>query len=156
MKDRMSKPFLATRAGEGQGQVSNDGRLVAYTSDQSGRAEVYVRTFPEGEGPWQVTRGGAVEPRWRGDDKELFFRAANNRPPYVVEVFRDPVFRVGLPQVFFGGEVSFLGAGGMARNPRWAPTPDGKRIVGVVQKTEEASSPLTVVTHWQSAAAQSR
>ncbi|HME99829.1 MAG TPA: hypothetical protein VKK06_08100 [Terriglobia bacterium] len=151
VKDRKSKPFLATKASEGQGQISNDGRFVAYTSDQSGRAEIYVRTFPDGEGPWQVSRGGGVEPRWRGDDKELFFRVLNNRPPAAVDVFRDPIFRVGPPQMWFNSTelASFLGAGGVTRNPRWAPTPDGKRIIAVMQENQEILSPLTVVTHWQ-------
>jgi hypothetical protein len=56
-----------------------DGRLVAYVSDESGGKEVYVASFPGPGGRWQVSQNGGTEPRWRGDAKELFFFAPDNR-----------------------------------------------------------------------------
>jgi Tol biopolymer transport system component len=67
-----SVPFLATKA-ETNGQISPDGRWVAYASHESGDWEIYVTTFPGAAGKWQVSRGGGIEPRWRGDGKEIFY-----------------------------------------------------------------------------------
>jgi serine/threonine protein kinase len=66
-------PFLSTKSSESNGQISPDGKWVAYASNESGDWEVYVTTFPNAAGKWQVSRGGGTEPRWRGDGKELFY-----------------------------------------------------------------------------------
>jgi Tol biopolymer transport system component len=66
-------PFLATKADETNGQISPDGKWVAYASNESGDWEIYVTTFPAASGKWQVSRGGGTEPRWRGDGKEIFY-----------------------------------------------------------------------------------
>jgi len=54
-------------------QFSPDSKLVAYESTETGRSEVYVQTFPAGGGKWQISTNGGLEPRWRGDGKELFY-----------------------------------------------------------------------------------
>jgi len=65
--------ILNSSRSETNGQVSPDGKWLAYASDESGNWEVYVTTFPGGAGKWQVSRGGGTEPRWRGDGKEIFY-----------------------------------------------------------------------------------
>ncbi len=67
------KPFLETRGSDRTGQISPDGKWVAYASTESGDWEIYVTTFPGAVGKWQVSRGGGTEPRWRGDGKELYY-----------------------------------------------------------------------------------
>lgn len=67
------KPFIETRGSDRTGQISPDGKWVAYASTESGDWEIYVTTFPGGVGKWQVSRGGGTEPRWRGDGKELYY-----------------------------------------------------------------------------------
>ncbi len=66
-------PFLTTKSNQTNGQISPDGKWVAYASDESGDWEIYATSFPSGEGKWQVSRGGGTEPRWRGDGKEIFY-----------------------------------------------------------------------------------
>jgi Tol biopolymer transport system component len=70
-------PLLQTPANESQGQVSPDGRWIAYSSDETGSDQVYVRPFAErdlGREPvWAVPTAGGREPRWRADGKELFY-----------------------------------------------------------------------------------
>ncbi len=66
-------PFLMSKASETNGQISPDGKWVAYASNESGDWEIYVTTFPNAEGKWQVSRGGGTEPRWRGDGKEIYY-----------------------------------------------------------------------------------
>jgi serine/threonine protein kinase len=70
---RKPVPFLRTEFVESQGQISPDGHWIAYVSNESGRYEVYVHSFPSGERKWQVSTKGGVQPRWRGDSKELFY-----------------------------------------------------------------------------------
>src|SRR4029077_3808568 len=65
--------FLAGDANQTNGQISADGKWVAYASNESGEWEIYVTTFPAAAGKWQVSRGGGTEPRWRGDGKEIFY-----------------------------------------------------------------------------------
>lgn len=69
------KSFLVTRGSERTGQISPDGKWVAYASTESGDWEIYVTTFPDAAGKWQVSRGGGSEPHWRGDGKELYYIA---------------------------------------------------------------------------------
>jgi serine/threonine protein kinase len=71
--ERNPRPFLNTQFFENQATISPDGRWVAYRSNESGRAEIYVATFPQLSGKWQVSVDGGEEPQWRRDGKELFF-----------------------------------------------------------------------------------
>jgi serine/threonine-protein kinase len=71
--DRTLKPLLQTRFSEYGARLSPDGRLLAYTSDESGRAEVYLRSFPSLEGKTQVSTGGGQQPVWSRRGGELYF-----------------------------------------------------------------------------------
>jgi eukaryotic-like serine/threonine-protein kinase len=56
-----------------QGQVSPDGRWLAYASLETGRPEVYIRSLVDNAARWQVSAGGGTDPRWRGNGRELFY-----------------------------------------------------------------------------------
>src|SRR5262249_26511790 len=71
--ERHPQAFLHSEFNELYGQISPDGQWMAYTSDKSGRREVYVRRFPDGDGEMRISTGGGEQPRWRRDGKELFF-----------------------------------------------------------------------------------
>lgn len=64
-------PYLTQPASSPQ--FSPDSRMVAYESAETGRSEVYVQTFPAGGGKWQISTNGGIEPRWRGDGKEIYY-----------------------------------------------------------------------------------
>ncbi len=66
-------PFQSGPGNQTNGQISPDGKWVAYASDESGNWEIYATTFPGAAGKWQVSTGGGTEPRWRGDGKEIFY-----------------------------------------------------------------------------------
>jgi len=70
------EPVLKTPWDETGGAVAPDGRWLAYTSDETGRREVFVMSFPPGAGggKWQISDGGGAQPRWSRDGRELFFR----------------------------------------------------------------------------------
>jgi len=67
------QPVLQTPADERNPQVSADGKWIAYSSNETGRSEIYIRPFPDGPGKIQVSVNGGVFPRWRRDGKELYF-----------------------------------------------------------------------------------
>ncbi len=66
-------PYVATDFNEWSPRISPDGRWVAYTSDESGRDEVYVRAFPEGGRPWPISRRGRALPVWGPSGEDLFY-----------------------------------------------------------------------------------
>ena len=73
--DRKPIPFIKAPFGVSHGQFSPDGRWVAYASNESGKWEIYVSSFPGPGGNWKVSSAGGSEPRWRRDGEELFYLA---------------------------------------------------------------------------------
>jgi Tol biopolymer transport system component len=93
-------PFAVGNGSEMNGQISPDGKWVAYASDESGNWEIYVTSFPGAAGKWQVSRGGGTEPRWRGDGKEIFYIAPNGMLT-AVPVSGESIFATGTPDPLF-------------------------------------------------------
>jgi serine/threonine-protein kinase len=96
-------PLLATMFGERNGEVSADGRWLAYESNESGRDEIYVRPFPDVQsGRWQISTGGGTRPLWARNGRELFYLLSPGR---VMSVSIQPgaTFLVGNPQLVFDG-----------------------------------------------------
>ena len=92
--------FSTSKGSEANGQISPDGKWVAYASDESGNWEIYVTSFPGAEGKWQVSRGGGTEPRWRGDGKEIFYIAPDGMLT-AVPVNGESFFATGTPAPLF-------------------------------------------------------
>src|SRR5208282_2377008 len=92
--------FLTSKGSESNGQISPDGKWVAYASDESGVWEIYVTSFPGAAGKWQVSRGGGNEPRWRGDGKEIFYIAPSGML-MAVPVNGVSIFATGTPAALF-------------------------------------------------------
>ncbi len=140
--ERKATPVLHGPFTESQGQFSPNGRWIAYRSNESGREEVFVQTFPPGSGKWQISTGGGSEPQWRRDGKELFFMAEGKL--LAVETKTETAgFEAGVPKVLF--ETPRLGA--IGRN-RYVVSPDGRRFLLVVTVEATAARPFTVVVNW--------
>ena len=92
--------FLTSKGSETNGQISPDGKWVAYASDESGAWEIYVTSFPGAAGKWQVSRGGGAEPRWRGDGKEIFYISPSGMLT-AVPVNGETIFATGTPAPLF-------------------------------------------------------
>ena len=73
--DKKPAPLIATPAIETHGQISPDGQWIAYTSNATGRNEVYVQPFPAGSGRYQISNRGGDWPRWKRDSKELLYHS---------------------------------------------------------------------------------
>jgi Tol biopolymer transport system component len=109
--DRKPMPVVASPFNETKPGFSPDGRFVAYTSNESGRAEIYVQTFPGTGGKWQVSTAGGNDASWRADGKELYYRAADQKL-MAVDIQAGSNFQAGIPRALFLGRVQ----PGVARN----------------------------------------
>src|SRR6202030_1842180 len=72
-----AQSFLRTPFNETAPRFSPDGRWLAYSSDESGRREIYVQPYPGPGGKRQISTEGGTEPVWNPDGRELFYRCAN-------------------------------------------------------------------------------
>ncbi len=153
--DRKPVKFQGTEAMESQGQLSPDGRWLAYESTESGEDEVYVRPFPSGPGRWKVSAGRvrSREPRWRRDGKELFYLEAGipQQQLMVVAVRSGPRgdFQAGPPRGLF--EFRQIGSTPTNNSFLYSPSADGQRFLVHVQPGD-AEATLNVVTNWEKAA----
>jgi Tol biopolymer transport system component len=100
------EPVMKTQYDESGGAFSPDGRWVAYTSDETGRREVFVTSFPPGGGKWQISDGGGAQAKWRRDGRELFFRSDEGVMSARVSA-EGSSLRAGKPDLVFRGP--FLG-----------------------------------------------
>jgi Tol biopolymer transport system component len=106
-------PLLTGPASEGSPTVSPDGRWLAYSSDESGDYEVYVRPFPDVDaGRWQVSNGGGFHPQWSRDGTELFYlqEREGNVAMLDVSVESEPTFVPGAPVELFTGQYFYAAA----------------------------------------------
>jgi Tol biopolymer transport system component len=140
--DRKPTPFLKTSFNELWPVFSPDGRYIAYQSNESGRQEVYVQSFPGPGGKWQVSTAGGVEPKWRVDGKEIVYRAPDQNL-MAVDVKAGDTFQAGVPKALFPART----APGIARN-RYAAAPDFQRFLIVAPLKRESMTPTTVVLNW--------
>jgi eukaryotic-like serine/threonine-protein kinase len=127
------------------GQFSPDGKWVAYNSNETGKWEIYVTSFPESHGKWQISTTGGEQPRWRGDGRELFYLSSDGRM-MGVPVSTGASFSSGAPVALFQANpdvpVSYLNIFG------YAVTRDGQRfLINTVMKPEERI-PMSVVLNW--------
>jgi Tol biopolymer transport system component len=132
----------ATKSNETNGQISPDGKWVAYASDESGAWEIYVTSFPGAAGKWQVSRGGGSEPRWNGDGKELFYIAPNGML-MAVEVNAASNFATGTPAPLF----QIHGRATISSTDifTYDVTKDGKRFLVNRYVKPEHVAPLTIL-----------
>ena len=140
--------FLGTSANELQGQFSPDVKWVAYTSDESGTYEVYVRRYPGGEGKWRVSTNGGAQPRWRRDGKELFYLAPNGSLMAAATRADGATFETDAPRSLF--DTGITGAFVNRRN-HYVITRDGQRFLVNVTDEDDTRAPITVVVNWDAA-----
>jgi serine/threonine protein kinase/Tol biopolymer transport system component len=137
--------FMSSASALMHANFSPDGRLVAYTSNETGTNQVYCQTFPLSNRKWLVSTNGGYEPRWRGDSHEIYYMS-EERELMAVTVGPGPSF--GVPKALFRTQV-----------PRdvtdvrthYVPARDGQRFLINTQIDDPAPNPITVVLNWTAA-----
>jgi len=125
-------------------RFSPSGRYVAYSSSETGRAEVYVETFPQPTGKWQISASGGSEPMWRHDGKELYYLTPDNRLMAVAVDSDSAAFQAGIPKQLFQAQT--IPSRGW-RNVYMA-SPDGQRFLMLTPAGAPKPLPITVVVNW--------
>jgi hypothetical protein len=140
-----SSLFLKAPSVLRNGQFSPDGKWVAYASNETGKWQIYVTSFPEARGRWQISTGGGEQPRWRGDGKELFYLSSDEKM-MAVPVTTGMNFDAGTPGALFQA------------TPR-QPIPsyelfvydvsrDGQRFLINTQINQPETAPMSVLLNW--------
>ncbi len=146
-----SQALVRSRFGEGSAKFSPDGQWVAYSSDEAGRAEVFVQPFP-GPGPKvQISSDGGIDPVWRPSGGELYYR--RGRRMMAVSVTTSPRFLASRPTLLWEGDYS-AGAASSCGMPgvsssNYSVTADGQRFLMV--RDEDAAlrwTRMVVVLNW--------
>ena len=138
-----AQPYVTTAFNQTFGAISPDGRWVAYASDESGKFDIYIDSFPKPGTRTRITTAGGTEPRWSRDG-ELFFRRGSEI--HHVELGPGHLFQHG------GGplEVTVMNrlfdAGAAVRS--YDVSPDGKRFLINIPASSATRSPITLVHHW--------
>jgi len=126
-------------------EVSPDGRWLAYTSDESGRREIYVQPFPALGGKWQVSTEGGAEPVWNPNGGELFYRDGDKLMS--VPVTTAPEFTAGKPVLLFEGHYEVDPFSNDARN--YDVSPDGQHFVMIkAEGDSRGTTEIVVVLNW--------
>ncbi|MFN8061222.1 MAG: protein kinase [Vicinamibacterales bacterium] len=137
--------LTSTPFNEMQGQLSPDGNWIAYVSDESGRNEVYVASYPAIGGRQQVSSDGGIFPRWRRDGRELFYLDGDRTLMSAVASSRNELLSFAPPVPLFKTRAL------MRLNAYWPydVAPDGQSFIIATEPDEPAPSPYVVITNWR-------
>jgi Tol biopolymer transport system component len=137
--DGKTAPLRVTPFNESDGQVSPDGRWVAYASDESGQSEIYVQSYPAGASRAPVSSSGGRMPRWSRDGRELFYIHGNAL--VAVPVRADGA--IGAPRRLFDTSNYWFGLG-----MGYQVSPDGQRFLMIRPDLGAEPRQLNVILNW--------
>jgi Tol biopolymer transport system component len=141
--ERQVRPYLRTPSDESEASFSPNGRWVAYTSDETGRHEVYVQPFPGPGGKWQISTEGGAEPLWAPNGQELFYR--NGEKMMAVAVETETGFTADKARVLFEGRYVSRGPLGL---PQYCISSDSQRFLMIQEEEQMAPTQLHAVVNW--------
>ncbi|HJW15309.1 MAG TPA: hypothetical protein VJ776_11455, partial [Thermoanaerobaculia bacterium] len=140
--DKKPIPIAAAPFRELYAYFSPDGKWVMYQSNESGRDEIYVQSFPVASGKFQVSTNGGTDASWRADGKEIYYRSADQKL-MAVEILAGDTFKAGIPRPLFPARVQ----PGIARN-KYVATAEADRFLMVAPLGRESLNPTTIVLNW--------
>lgn len=148
-------PVVRRGGSQSMGRVSHDGRWIAYQSDDSGQAQVYVQAFSTDGKPsperQRVSTAGGSEPHWNQDGRELFYLAPDQKLMVVPVDTSAGTFEFGAPKALFTlPAITRSGVFGSAVS-RYAVTADARRFLALTDRGSAPPQHLTVVTNWERA-----
>jgi Tol biopolymer transport system component/DNA-binding winged helix-turn-helix (wHTH) protein len=135
------RPYRRTTFNECMGQFSPDMRWVAFQSDETGKYEIYIDTFPEPRGAVRISTGGGVLPEWAANGRELFYVSADSTLMSVSLKPGTGSLEPSVPRALFPLQVIDTDV-----SP-YDAAPDGRRFL-VLATAEHAAQPLTLIANW--------
>jgi Tol biopolymer transport system component len=137
-------PFLTSEAALSSPAFSPDGRLVAYSSDETGEDEIFITGYPDAQGKWQVSEKFGVLPRWHPDGTALYY--LQDELLMEVEVVTQPTLRLGAPRALFSTE---LHGSYTPNSTAYAVGPDAERFLMVTTRIgQETQASIILVRNW--------
>jgi Tol biopolymer transport system component len=134
--DRQPIPVAQTPAEERDGRFSPDGKWVAYTSEETGQNEIFVRPFP-GPGPAErVSTAGGGLPFWRKDGKELYYRLRDELIAVSIKRSASSGLELGIPAPLFKAKGSAV------------VQTDGRRFLFAITQNDGSTPPIKVIVNW--------
>ena len=121
--------------------LSPNGKWVAYASNESGRAEIYVETYPNLTEKIAISTDGGTCPVWSHDGRELFYRQGD--AVMVVSVDTGAGLRPGKPRRLFAGPYR-----GESQEPAFDVSPDGRRFLMIKSDDAATLRQINVVQNW--------
>jgi len=137
---------VQTEFTDSHARFSPDGRWISYSSDRTGRSEIYVQGFPSSGGFWPVSTAGGDQALWNPRDKELFYLALDRKlmaVPYTV----GNGFEAGQPSALFETHVPLTGI--TDERNHYMVSPAGDRFLVNNLVNEDSTTPLTLVVNWE-------
>jgi serine/threonine-protein kinase len=153
-EDRQVAPFVARQPGDrrftayGYAEFSPDGRFMAYVSNETGRHEVYVTSFPDRRQTLAVSRDGGMSPAWSRDGRRLFYRSVERRAVMGLSVGTGSSLSLGLASVVLPEPANTI-----FNMPVWRVElhPDGRRVLFARERAPTVIPPVTrveLVQNW--------
>jgi eukaryotic-like serine/threonine-protein kinase len=142
MPEKKGELFLRTPFAESLAKISPDSRWISYTSNESGRDEVYVQATAGSGGKWQISTEGGARARWRRDGTQLFYETGDRLMVVDVRTAGDR-FEAGVPRELFSSR-------GFKKSAGWQYdiAADGERFLANIVTDEARIEPLTLVQNW--------
>jgi Tol biopolymer transport system component len=143
---RTTRAVVNTPSDERNGQLSPDGHWLAYETNESGRFEIVVVSFPNPTEKWPVSTSGGTQPRWHPDGKELYFVAPDGRlmaaPIMIARQAPGSTIEIGAPVSLFQTRMAGIGPA-----LQYAVARDGRFLIS--QPSESATTPITLILNWK-------
>ena len=135
--DKKLTPFIQSPANDMAAVLSPNNKWLAYTSDESGRPEIYVTSFPEPGGKWQVSNGGGGSASWSADGKQIYYTIGDKL--MMVPIQNVETFQFGAPTALPLHVNEFAALG---------PVAPGERFPALKALTGGQSHPQEVILNW--------
>ena len=141
--ERKPYAFLKASFNEYDPRLSPDGKLLAYVSDESGRDEIYVQSYPDRNEKWQISTRGGSDPHWGAKSDEIDYLSADQQM-MSVPLRRSPTIEPGTPVALFQANILFPGG----QRSHYAVTRDGQTFILYSPAASRSLPTTTVVVNW--------
>jgi Tol biopolymer transport system component len=145
--DKGDVAVAASQFDEPEGQISPDDKWVAFVSNESGRAEIWVQSFPEGRARTQVSTASGAQVRWSHDAKEIFYVGPDGRMMAAAIAIDGGTPDVKMPVALFQTHLA-TGFNVLGNKPQYAVSRDGRFLLNTA--IESPSAPIVVFMNWMS------
>jgi Tol biopolymer transport system component len=146
--DRKPRALMPSGFMTMEARYSADGHWIAFTSNESGKFEVYVVPSSGRGGKWQISSGGGQQPLWRRDGKELFYLSSDDKLMSVPIKLNADSVQADAPRPLFSLANAILSVNGLVAP--YDVTADGQQFV-VVTIEQGKNFPINLVTNWTAA-----